>query len=418
MKQRKAMEYRGRLLAFGLLFIFFSSSANAQRCATDEYYKKYPVINSSITNRITDQDKYTRDTIANEVITIPVIIHVLFNTPAQNISDAQILSQLQSINNDYRKLNPDNVNVPGAFAPLAADARIVFCLAKVDASGKPTTGIIRKLTSEQSWTADDGMKYSSQGGDNAWDSRRYLNIWVCNLFGRSLGYSSLPGSQADKDGVVIQYNAFGTTGNVTAPFNRGRTLTHEVAHWLGLKHLWGDTKCGDDGIADTPPQQSFNNGCPSFPHKTQCSINENGDMFMNFMDFTDDACMYMFSKGQAKAMRSLFASWGVRNSFLNSHVCDSNAVQRGALPLAPTTTSVTISLFPNPATKYINLESKNASELIGQTVNIFNVYGGVVISKLLATQETTIIIQQLSTGIYFLKIGDGKANKTIRFVKE
>ena len=409
--------HRGkRLLAFSLVFIFITSVSYAQRCETYEYYKKFPITNSSA-NRVTDQDKSTRDTIANEVITIPVVIHVLYNNATQNISDAQVLSQLQSLNNDYRRLNADASNVPAAFASVAADARIVFCIAKVDASGKPTTGIIRKYTSSQSWLTDDGMKYSAQGGDNAWDAKRYLNIWVCNLFGRSLGYSSLPGSQSDRDGVVIHYNVFGTTGALTAPFNKGRTLTHEVGHWLGLKHIWGDASCGDDGIADTPPQQTFNNGCPSFPHRTACSINGAGDMFMNFMDFSDDACMNMFTKGQATKMRSLFAAGGARNSFLNSTVCDSNSVQR-ALPTQPTTTKTGISLFPNPAIKFISIEGKSASDLTGKTIKICNAYGGVVISQLLSAQKTTIAIQQLPSGIYFLKVGDGTENKPMRFVKE
>ena len=324
-----AMEFlRIKRLACSLGLLFISSLANGQRCDTYEYYKKHPPTFNLSTARATDTNSPTRDTILNEVITIPVVIHVLYNNAAQNISDAQILSQFQSLNKDYRKLNADVAKVPAAFAPLAGDVRIVFCLAKIDASGNATTGIIRKYTTEQSWTADDRMKFSAQGGDNAWDSKRYLNIWVCNLFGRSLGYSSLPGSQPEKDGIVIQYDAFGTTGTLTAPFNKGRTLTHEVGHWLGLKHLWGDANCGDDGIADTPPQQNFNNGCPSFPHKTSCSINNDGDMFMNFMDFTDDACMYMFSKGQAIKMRSMFATGGARNSFLISSVCDSNSLQR------------------------------------------------------------------------------------------
>ncbi len=407
-----------RLTAFCLLICLIFSSANAQRCDTYEYFKKYPVTNSLSNSRVTEATKPTRDTISNEVITIPVVIHVLYNNAAQNISDAQILSQFQSLNNDYRKLNADAANTPRAFAPLAADARIVFCLAKIDASGKATTGIIHKYTSEQSWTADDGMKFSAQDGDNAWDSKRYLNIWVCNLFGRSLGYSSLPGSQADKDGVVIQFDAFGTTGTVTYPFNKGRTATHEIGHWLGLKHLWGDANCGDDGIADTPPQQNFNNGCPSFPHTTSCSINGNGDMFMNFMDFTDDACMNMFSKGQAMKMRSIFATGGARNTFLNSAVCDSNSVQHSAMPVEPAVTKMMISLFPNPAIKFINLESKNPSDLIGKTVKVCNIYGGVVISQLLLAQKTTITIQHLPVGVYFIKIGEGKENKTIRFVKE
>jgi hypothetical protein len=404
-------------VVFCLCFIFISSLVDAQRCDTYEYYKKYPVTNTFPNARVTDVSKPARDTILNEVITIPVVIHLLYNTVAQNISDAQILSQLKSLNNDYRKLNADAANIPAPFANLAGDSRIVFCLAKIDASGKATTGIIRKYTSELSFTTDDAMKFSAQGGDNAWDSKRYLNIWVCNLFGRSLGYSSLPGGQEDKDGVVIQYNVFGTTGNLAVPFNKGRTLTHEAGHWLGLKHLWGDANCGDDGIADTPPQQNYNNGCPSFPHKTACSINGNGDMFMNFMDFTDDACMYMFSKGQAVKMRSMFAIGGARNSFLNSSVCDSSSVQGGAVVIGTVSTKSTISLFPNPAIKFINIETKNVSD-IGQTVKICNVYGGVVISQLLLTQKTSITIQHLPAGIYFVKIGDSKGNKSVRFVKE
>lgn len=407
-----------RLPAMSLLFILISFIAHAQRCDTYEYYKKYAVSGSSQNKRVTDQGKSTRDTIANEVITIPVVIHVLYSTTGQNISDAQILSQLQCLNNDYRKLNADAANVPAAFASLAADARIVFCLAKIDAYGKATTGIIRKYTAVQSWTADDGMKYSAQGGDDAWDSKRYLNIWVCNLFGRSLGYSSLPGSQADKDGVVIHYNVFGSTGNLTAPFNKGRTATHEIGHWLGLKHIWGDASCGDDGIADTPPQQSYNNGCPSFPHKTACSINGNGDMFMNFMDFTDDACMYMFTRGQAVKMRSLFATAGIRNSFLNSTVCDSNAVQRAGVITATVVTNPGISLYPNPAIRFITVDAGSSSDVIGKTIKVCNAYGAVVMSQLVSTQKTTIAVQHLSAGVYYLKIGDAKLHKPIIFVKK
>lgn len=407
-----------KLLAYSLVFIFISSSAIAQRCDTYEYYKKYPVTNSNSNHRVTESSKPDRDTIANEVITIPVVVHVLYNTAAQNISDAQILSQIQSLNNDYRRLNADAKNVPAAFASVAGDARIVFCLAKVDASGKATTGIIRKPTKTQSWLTDDGMKYSAQGGDDAWDSKRYLNIWVVNLMGRSLGYSSLPGSQPDRDGVVIQYNVFGTTGTLNAPFNKGRTLTHEVGHWLGLKHIWGDANCGDDGIADTPPQQSFNNGCPAFPHKSACSVNANGDMFMNFMDFTDDGCMNMFSKGQAIKMRSLFAAGGARNSILNSTACDSNAVQRAAVPVQPAPANAAVSLYPNPAVTFIVVDGKISPDVMGNTVSIFNAYGSVVISQILSAQKTTIALQQLPAGVYFLKIGDGKVNKPIRFIKE
>jgi len=406
------------ILPICIFLNFMLCAAYGQRCETNEYYKKYFSSNSGLILRTSGTSKSLRDTNANEVIIVPVVIHVLYNTTAQNISDAQIISQLKSLNNDYRKLNTDAVNVPAAFAKVAADTKITFCIAKIDAFGKPTTGIVRKYTSAQSWSADDGMKFSAQGGDNAWDAKRYLNIWVCNLFGRSLGYSSLPGSQPEKDGVVIQYSAFGMLGAVTAPFNKGRTATHEIGHWLGLKHLWGDANCGNDDIADTPPQQNYNNGCPVFPHITSCSINGNGDMFMNFMDFTDDGCMNMFTAGQAIKMRSMFAAGAPRNTFLNSIVCDSNSVQRGQLPEDTSKTKFKILLYPNPALKYINIESKNPADIIGKKIQVYNIYGSEVISHVLSAQKNEIVVAQLSPGVYFIKIGEEKELSVIKFVKQ
>jgi len=406
---------RFSLVVFSIFLICTTLSLQAQRCETQAYSKKYPGI--EFYSHLSETYRTAKDTTSNEIIIIPVVIHVLYNTATQNISEAQILSQLQSLNDDYRKLNADASKVPAAFASLAGDAKIAFCLAKVDPSGKPTSGITRNFTNIQSWSADDGMKFSAQGGYNSWDSKRYLNIWVCNLFGRNLGYSSLPGSQADRDGVVIHYTAFGTTGTVVAPFNKGRTLTHEVAHWLGLKHIWGDANCGDDEVFDTPTQQVFNNGCPVFPHKSSCSINNEGDMFMNFMDFTDDACMYMFTKGQALRMRSHFATGGSRNSILNSVVCDSNTAQRGALPVQPSVTNNKITLSPNPAVKNVQIEANLSTDIIGKTIKIYNSYGVIVASRIANAMKTNIEIQHLSAGIYYVIIENGKAYKPMNFVK-
>lgn len=405
------------IVVISLILNLFFCSLYAQRCDTYNY-KKYSQTNSFFDLSKATQNKSTKDTSANETITIPVVIHVLYNTTAQNISEAQILSQLTSLNNDYRKLNADAANVPTAFLPFAGDAKINFCLAKIDASGKATPGIIRKYTSVQNWTADDGMKFSAQGGDNAWDSKRYLNIWVCNLSGKSLGYSSLPGSQADKDGVVIQFTAFGTTGNVVAPFDKGRTATHEIGHWLGLQHLWGDANCGSDGIDDTPTQQTYNDGCPSFPHKSACSINANGDMFMNFMDFTNDACMIMFTKGQVIKIRSQFAAGGYRNSFLNSSVCSGDAVQGGPLPADTIETIMFINVYPNPAINLITIESNKATEVIGKTLKIYNVYGAQIFSQILTSIKNPINIEKFSKGIYFIKVSEGKEKHVMRFIKE
>ncbi|RZM06713.1 MAG: hypothetical protein EOO88_52935 [Pedobacter sp.] len=143
-------------------------------------------------------------------------------------------------------------------------------------TGHSFSGIIHKQTSVESFMSD-AMKYSNAGGDDAWDSRRYLNIWVCNMFGRSLGFATMPGGDPAKDGVVINFDVFGTIGSLRPSFDKGRTATHEIGHWLGLKHLWGDDDCGSDDVDDTPPQRSYNFYCPSFPHTTVCSVNGNGD---------------------------------------------------------------------------------------------------------------------------------------------
>ncbi|WP_078062914.1 GEVED domain-containing protein [Solirubrum puertoriconensis] len=253
-------------------------------------------------------------------VTIPVVVHVLYNTTAQNISDAQIQSQIAVLNEDFRKLNADVSKVPAAFAGLAADAGIQFTLAKQDPNGNPTTGIQRKQTTKTSWGTDDQMKRSTYGGLDAWPAGKYLNLWVCNLSGGVLGYAQFPGGPAATDGVVILTTAFGKGGSATAPFNLGRTGTHEVGHWLNLNHIWGDDNgacTGTDNVSDTPNQGAQNYGCPSFP-KASCSNGPNGDMFMNYMDYTDDACMYMFSTGQSARMNALFASGGARASLLTS----------------------------------------------------------------------------------------------------
>jgi hypothetical protein len=403
------------------LFVFFCISINStfsQRiCATYDYNQKQEV--STYASRLSSRNTTNnRDTVPGEQITVPVVIHILYNNTTQDISDAQVLSQLLVLNNDYGKSNSDIANIPAAFSNLAADVKIKFCLARTDPQGRSTNGIIRKYTREQVWLADDAMKFSRSGGDDAWDASRYLNIWVCNLFGRNLGYSSVPGSDPQKDGVVIQFDVFGTTGIVRKPFDKGRTATHEIGHWLGLLHLWGDSQCGDDHIDDTPPQKSYNNGCPSFPHTSNCSINANGDMFMNFMDFTDDACMHMFTTGQKNKMRSQFSIKGIRNSFLNSMACDSSLiVEAGSLPLDTVVKPSLISVYPNPSANYVILENKNSTEMVGKTLKIVNVMGRQVKTIELKSQRNIIAVNDLQPGIYFLKIEGHDKNITIKFLK-
>jgi hypothetical protein len=185
---------------------------------------------------------------------IPVVVHVVYNSAAENISTAQIKSQIKVLNLDFQAKNPDKAKVPAPFKGLVADPQIKFVLATKDPQGKPTTGITRTKTTRTSFGSNDSVKFSASGGQDAWPRDKYLNIWVCQLSGGLLGYAQFPGGQPATDGVVIRHTAFGTNGTAQAPFNLGRTTTHEVGHWLNLRHIWGDTEdcSGTDFVADTP----------------------------------------------------------------------------------------------------------------------------------------------------------------------
>lgn len=263
------------------------------------------------------------------IVTIPVVFHVIYKTAAQNISDAQCIAQINQLNLDYARMNSDAGNTPAAFAGLAANTQIQFCLAQRDPSGNATTGIIHKLTTVTSWSTNDNVKRSANGGDNAWDATKYLNIWACNLGSGLLGYAQFPGGSASTDGVVVLYSSVGSmlSPGTAAPYHYGRTATHEVGHWLNLYHIWGDESAcnADDNVSDTPKQKAENYGCPTYPQTTQsggrCNTADPSSMFMNYMDYTDDGCMNMFSNGQAARMQALFVSGGARFSITSSQGC-------------------------------------------------------------------------------------------------
>jgi Pregnancy-associated plasma protein-A len=243
-----------------------------------------------------------------KLITIPTVVHVVYKRPAENISDAQVKSQITVLNKDFRATNPDKSKVPQVWKSLVADTNVHFALAKKDPKGKATTGITRTQTTRDSFGTGNAVKKKAQGGADAWPTDRYLNVWVCNLADSLLGYAQFPGGPAATDGVVILYTAFGTSGAAAAPFNLGRTATHEIGHWLNLRHIWGDRNdCGGtDYCADTPSQQLPNTGKPAFPHMT-CNNGPNGDMFMNYMDYVDDDTMFMFTATQVARMNATLA---------------------------------------------------------------------------------------------------------------
>jgi hypothetical protein len=243
------------------------------------------------------------------VARITAVVHVLYRTEEENISDEQVRSQIDVLNADFRARNTDVDKVPAPFAGKVGDALVEFCLATEDPDGRPSTGITRTRTRRRAFDGDiaaldEEIKVGS--GAAAWPAGRYLNLWVCTLGGGLLGYAQFPGGPADRDGVVVLNTAFGTTGSVEAPFDLGRTATHEVGHWLNLLHIWGDDDLGcrgSDNVADTPNQAGSNGGCPEFP-QVSCRNGPHGDMFMNYMDYTDDACMVLFTRGQVARMNA------------------------------------------------------------------------------------------------------------------
>lgn len=405
------------LFSFVFALLCMQTTFAQRNCGTEEYMRRYYVPD---TQKPASSNGHDRDTVPNEIITIPVVIHLLFNTNEQNISDDQVRSQIDVLNRDFRRLNADAVNTPEAFLSAAADTKIMFCLAQVSPDGRSTKGIIRKYTSKEFFQGDDAMKYTAAGGDDAWDNKKYLNIWVCSLFGRSLGYATPPGGPADRDGVVINFDVFGTKGIVRPPYNKGRTATHEVGHWLGLKHIWGDDSCGTDDVDDTPRQKDYNYGCPSFPHVTSCSQNGNGDMFMNYMDFTDDVCMNMFTHGQKMKMRGLFALGGSKNSFLNSFACDSTLASGGPLPddtIPVIKPAAGIRFFPNPVQADLNIISENGYELNGKVCSIYSIQGKLLQQKLCSSNKEKMDLSALTAGVYVLKVGIGDERRIVKIIK-
>ena len=346
-----------------------------------------------------------------KTITIPVIIHILYHYPGENISDDLVQSQIAALNRDYRKLNPDTTRIPGEFKSLAADCGIEFKLATVDSAGRASTAIIHKYTPVTRWTIDDKIKFSSEMGDDAWNANSYLNIWVGTI--DLNGYSSSPGDPANKDGIVISNTAFGITNS--GNYGKGRTAVHEVGHWLGLRHLWGDANCGDDGIADTPKQQTFTSGCPSSV-RVSCGNGPYGDMYMDYMDFTNDDCLVMFTEGQKQKMLTLFEPDGPRNLILSSNGLGIPLIEQYPLP-ETSPQWLQIQIFPNPVTSELTLNLEYDARWIGKELKVFNVTGQLQIRKMITTKIQKLNVSNLKPGIYFISAEKEGEKMLQKFVK-
>ncbi len=315
------------ILCSGILF------AQERNCASMENLEYRKSIDSTLEQKMLQIEEFTSQKMAQmnqssqkisgDIITIPVVVHVLYRNSTENISEAQIQSQLDVLNEDFRRTNTDADNTWSQ----TADTQIEFCLSKVDPNGNATSGITRKSTTRRDWGTSDDMKRSTSGGINPWNTSEYLNMWIVPQMlnaqgGTILGYAQFPGGAAATDGCVMSYNYFGRTGAVSAPFDGGRTTTHEIGHFLNLRHIWGDSNCGNDFVSDTPTHQTSNGGCPT--GRTSCG---SLDMYQNYMDYTNDSCMNLFTTGQKNRMRSVLASGGARRSLALSDKCGAVVTQ-------------------------------------------------------------------------------------------
>ena len=343
------------------------------------------------------------------VITMPIVFHIVYKTAAENLSDACIAATIKAFNEDFRKQNADfTTKCPSAFQSLGADCEIQFCLASKDPSGAATNGIIRTSTTHAPFGLENDIKYTSQGGSDIWDHTKYVNMWIGNLEGGLLGYGTFPGGPADADGVVCHYQyMMGSAGCGDPPFQLGRTTVHELGHFFNLAHIWGDSNCGDDGVSDTPTQQTSNFNCPSFPN-VSCNNGPNGDLFCNYMDYVDDPCMVMFTAGQKTR---ILAAINSSRAGLKTSAASLCAAAGGLNEIA---LDQNVYIYPNPSTGdfIINVENAGVSSAY---ISVYNELGEAIIQKRIivpSSNEIKVDLNNKPDGIYLIKMKTSEGTVT------
>jgi Pregnancy-associated plasma protein-A/Secretion system C-terminal sorting domain len=401
-----------------------NSLAQQRTCATMDVLSKQIAADPNLQARMDAIENQTANFVKNfndkatrQIIQIPVVVHVLHNGEpvgtGANISQAQILSQLDALNEDYRKKNSDSLPSNHPFWSVTADPEIQFCLATVAPDKTASTGVLRYNIGVNS--VSDADMDAIVKPQTIWDHNLYLNIWVCNVTAQNsiLGYAQFPGGSANTDGVVILTTAFGYTGNVQAPYDNGRTTVHEVGHWLNLRHIWGDANCGNDFVTDTKPAEQANYGCKTFPYNANfCNgTDANGEMFMNYMDYSNDACMVMFTKGQKARM--LAALNGSRSGLKTSIGCGVNVAINDAPQVLQTVT-----IFPNPVHDFCEIQVPLSTS--NYEISVSNI-DGKTIKQIVAKEINGLIkvdMQSIPQGVYIVKINNGTAEAVRKVVKK
>jgi PKD repeat protein len=344
MKKKQLKTMRNKILYFLLIFsVWFAQPGMAQKCATTQIealnnirHPEWKASRSRFEKKVQEhielQKSKQERTSASTIYTIPVVVHVIHNTAngaigGKNIPSQQVLDQIAVLNEDYRRLNADTNNTPSLYKPVAADVQIEFCLAVRDPNGEPTNGILRVYSPQSTFDAYSYADETYLKGLSYWPSDQYLNIWVCDLASGVLGYSQFPSDINDNqgpattDGVVIDFSTFGRNVPTSTRYNQGRTTTHEIGHWLDLYHIWGDASdcSGDDFCADIPPcSDDYYASKPSCTAPFQCG---NVRMIQNYMDYSDDACMNLFTADQKARIQSAMVVSPRRIAIQNSLGC-------------------------------------------------------------------------------------------------
>lgn len=364
----------------------------------------------------------------NAVVTIPVVVHIIHNGDAlgsgENIKDEQVYSQIEVLNQDYRRM----AETPGYNNEIdGADTEIEFCLAQVAPNGNPTSGITRHNLGVSSWS--EANVETNLKPNTIWDPEKYLNIWVCRFGGDLddvLGYAQFPQNSELQglddnagfdftDGVIIGYQYFGSSmiyedGNYMSPYDQGRTTTHEIGHFLGLRHIWGDGNgCNNtDYCNDTPYAYQANSGCPT--GMDSCTSKAGLDMINNYMDYTYDLCMNVFTKNQKTRMLTTLENADRRASLLTSNVC-------GLATTAEFEMLRGMTVYPNPAQNELNISVGNSE--MPDSYAIYNTLGQTVANvKVSGEASLTVNTSAYAKGIYIIKIFKGNESKTIKFIKE
>jgi hypothetical protein len=406
------MRYRS-VFFYIFLFLLFSTSGKSQKkCGTENKRFEALARNPGLLKERQIIEEFTKNWIDKDdaaksgqtVVKIPVVVHVVWRTADQNISDEQIKSQIDILNKDFRKLNSDVNKTPAFFKNLVADVGIEFCLAARDPAGMVTNGITRTKTTVVDIGDKDRWHTTLRGGKDPWNNKKYINIWVCEAGEDLYGFAYLPGTAdpPEADGLVISSQYFGSTGTAIASFpnHKGRTTTHEMGHYFNLEHLWGpdESECEEgDEVEDTPLQFEATYDCASYPLKDDCSPTENGILFFNYMDYVDDECMYMFTEGQKKRMNASLN--GFRSTLLGQTNCSLSTSTEDNL------IENQIQIYPNPASGYLQVISKNRSSEKPSTLYLFDFMGRMLQSKT-SFGACTFDIAGYSPGVYWLKVDD------------